>query len=90
MTIESNKATKHAVMSKLAISIISAHTLTYGGQSGLVRLPVKELPINSHWFFLWLTSKRPTLIASAFLKHIETNGKKLLQNELNKSAINNN
>jgi DNA-binding transcriptional LysR family regulator len=90
MTIESNEAIKHAVMSKLGIAIISAHTLTYGGQSGLVRLPVKELPINSHWFFLWLTSKRPTLIASAFLKHIETNGKKLLQNELNKSAINNN
>jgi hypothetical protein len=48
MTIESIKAIKHAVMSKLAISIISAHTLTYGGQSGLVCLPVKELPINSH------------------------------------------
>ena len=74
-------------MSKLGISIISAHTLTYGGQSGLVRLPVKELPINSHWFFLWLTSKRPTLIASAFLKHIETNGRKLLQNELDKNAM---
>ncbi|MEH6453750.1 MAG: LysR family transcriptional regulator, partial [Psychromonas sp.] len=71
MTIESNEAIKHSVMSKLGISIISAHTLTYGGQSGLVRLPVKELPIDSHWFFLWLTSKRPTLIASAFLKHIE-------------------
>lgn len=51
MTIESNEAIKHAVMSKLGISIISAHTLTYGGQSVLVRLPVKELPIDSHWFF---------------------------------------
>ena len=87
MTIESNEAIKHSVMSKLGISIISAHTLTYGGQSGLVRLPVKELPIDSHWFFLWLTSKRPTLIASSFLKHIETNGRALLQNELNKSAM---
>lgn len=87
MTIESNEAIKHSVMSKLGISIISAHTLTYGGQSGLVRLPVKELPINSHWFFLWLTDKRPTLIASAFLKHIESNGRKLLLNELEKSAM---
>ncbi|PKH09291.1 LysR family transcriptional regulator [Moritella sp. Urea-trap-13] len=87
MTIESNEAIKHAVMSKLGITIISAHTLTYGGQSGLIRLPVKELPIDSHWFFLWLTSKRPTLIASAFLKHIETNGRELLQNELDRSAL---
>ncbi|MFT5806787.1 MAG: DNA-binding transcriptional LysR family regulator [Moritella dasanensis] len=87
MTIESNEAIKHAVMSKLGITIISAHTLTYGGQSGLIRLPVKELPIDSHWFFLWLTSKRPTLIASEFLKHIETNGRELLQNELAKSAL---
>ena len=86
MTIESNEAIKHSVMSKLGISIISAHTLTYGGQSGLVRLPVKELPINSHWFFMWSNSKRPTLIASAFLEHIESNGKSLLLKELEKSA----
>ncbi|GLS89926.1 transcriptional regulator [Psychromonas marina] len=87
MTIESNEAIKHSVMSKLGISIISAHTLTYGGQSGLVRLPVNELPIDSHWFFMWSSSKRPTLIASAFLEHIETNGRELLQNELDKSAL---
>jgi DNA-binding transcriptional LysR family regulator len=86
MTIESNEAIKHSVMSKLGISIISAHTLTYGGQSGLVRLPVKELPIDSHWFFMWSNAKRPTLIASAFLDHIESNGKSLLQKELQKSA----
>jgi LysR family transcriptional regulator, low CO2-responsive transcriptional regulator len=87
MTIESNEAIIHAVMSKLGISIISAHTLTYAGQSGLVRLPVKELPIDSHWFFMWSSSKRTTLIASAFLKHIELNGRALLQNELDKSAM---
>jgi DNA-binding transcriptional LysR family regulator len=87
MTIESNEAIKHAVMSKLGISIISAHTLTYGGQSGLVRLPVKELPIDSHWFFMWSSSKHTTLIAAAFLKHIESNGRALLQNELDKSAM---
>jgi DNA-binding transcriptional LysR family regulator len=87
MTIESNEAIKHAVMSKLGISIISAHTLTYGGQSGLVRLPVEELPIDSHWFFMWSTSKRPTLIASAFLKHVESNGRELLQDELDKSGL---
>ena len=38
MTIESNEAIKHAVMSGLGISILSEHTLTYGGSNGLTRL----------------------------------------------------
>ncbi|MCG6200624.1 LysR family transcriptional regulator [Psychromonas antarctica] len=87
MTIESNEAIKHSVMSKLGISILSAHTLTYGGQSGLVRLPIKELPINSHWFFVWSKSKRQTLIAAKFLNHIESNGRALLQKEMSRNGI---
>lgn len=82
MTIESNEAIKHSVMSKLGISILSAHTLTYGGQSGLVTLPVKELPIDSHWFFVWSKSKRQTLIASEFLRYVETEGRETLHREL--------
>ena len=82
MTIESNEAIKHLVMSKLGISILSAHTLMYGGQSGLVRLPISELPINAHWFFVWSKSKRQTLLAAEFLAHIETNGRSLLQKEM--------
>ncbi|NIB38792.1 LysR family transcriptional regulator [Pseudomaricurvus alkylphenolicus] len=84
MTIDSNEAIKHSVMSKLGISILSAHTLTYGGQSGLVKLPVKELPIDSHWFFVWAKSKRRTVIASEFLSYVEEEGKDVLQAELAK------
>ena len=87
MTIESNEAIKHLVMSKLGISILSAHTLTYGGQSGLVQLPVDELPINSHWFFVWSKSKRQTVIASAFLRHVESEGRNMLQRELSRHGI---
>ena len=87
MTIESNEAIKHLVMSKLGISILSAHTLLYGGQRGLVRLPIKELPINSNWFFVWSKAKRQTLIASEFLNHIESNGRQLLQQEMVKSEL---
>lgn len=82
MTIESNEAIKHSVMSKLGISIVSAHTLTYGGQSGLIQLPVKELPIDSHWFFVWSKSKRQTVIASEFLEYVESEGKETLQRDL--------
>ncbi len=82
MTIESNEAIKHSVMSKLGISILSAHTLSYGGQAGLVKLPVKELPIDSHWFFVWSTTKRQTHIASAFLKYVEEESQEILQTEI--------
>lgn len=82
MTIESNEAIKHSVMSKLGISILSAHTLTYGGQLGLVTLPVKELPIDSHWFFVWSKSKRQTVIASEFLRYVESEGRELVHREL--------
>ncbi|MBQ4891551.1 LysR family transcriptional regulator [Shewanella sp. MMG014] len=87
MTIESNEAIKHCVMAKLGISILSAHTLTYGGQHGLVRLPVSALPINAKWFFVWSKSKRQTLIADQFLNHVQTNGRQLLEDELQRNGI---
>lgn len=85
MTIESNEAIKHSVMSNLGVSILSAHTLTYGGSAGLVKLPVKELPIMSHWFFVWVKHARRTVIASEFLEYVEQEGQQALQNELLKS-----
>lgn len=87
MTIESNEAIKHLVMSKLGISILSAHTLTYDAQSGIAQLPVKELPIDSHWFFVWSKTKRQTLIASEFLAHIESNGRDLLKKEMKRNKM---
>lgn len=85
MTIESNEAIKHLVMSRLGISILSAHTLSYGGQSGLVKLPVRELPIDSHWFFVWSKSRRQTLIATEFLHYVENEGRAMLHAELVKN-----
>lgn len=79
MTIEGNEAIKHAVMSGLGISILSQHTLTFGGNHGLVQLPVKELPIHSRWFFVWSRAKRQTLIATEFLEYVETDGRAVLQ-----------
>ena len=87
MIIESNEAIKHAVMSELGISILSAHTLTYGGQAGLKILNIDKLPIASHWYFLWLNTKQPTVIANEFLTHVQAEGRKMLLKELKKSGI---
>lgn len=89
MTIESNEAIKHAVMSKLGISIVSAHTLLFGGKSGLAQLKIKGLPINTNWYFVWLKSKRQTVIATEFLKQVESEGRNLLLKELKLSGIKN-
>ncbi len=87
MIIESNEAIKHAVMSKLGISILSAHTLMYGGRSGLSQLKVKELPISTNWYFLWKKSKRQTVLAKAFLDHVESDGRKMLKQELKQNLL---
>ena len=63
MTIESNEAIKHAVMSGLGISILSEHTLSYGGSAGLEKLSVRQLPIESTWYLVRLRSRRLSLIA---------------------------
>lgn len=87
MTIESNEAIKHAVMSGLGISILSAHTLVFGEQNRLSRLNVRDLPIVSHWYFTWLKAKRPSLIAEAFLEYLQSEGRDLLLTELKRSGI---
>ncbi len=75
MTIESNEAIKHAVMSGLGISILSEHTLTHGGSEGLVKLDVAQLPIESTWYLVRLGSRRLSLIAEAFLDYLEEEGR---------------
>ncbi|MEM1114496.1 MAG: LysR family transcriptional regulator [Pseudomonadota bacterium] len=71
MTIQSNEAIKHAVMSGLGLAILSAHTLTYGGRAGLDELQVSGLPIRSRWFLVrpgWL---QPSVVAQTFLDYLE-------------------
>ena len=74
MTIESNEAIKHAVMSGLGISILSAHTLAFGGRSGLSELKVKGLPIESRWYLVRQRQKSPSIPARAFLEYLEASG----------------
>lgn len=87
MTIESNEAIKHAVMSRLGVSIVSAHTLAYGGMNGLSRLDIEELPIKSRWHFLWNSRRRLSIIASAFLDHVQSNGLTELHTQLAKEGL---
>lgn len=80
MTIESNEAIKHAVMSGLGVSILSAHSLAFiAGASELSRLNVKDLPIDSSWYFAWSKQKTLSPVAKAFSDFLQTEGKNTIQ-----------
>ncbi len=82
MTIESNEAIKHSVMSGLGISILSEHTLAFGESKGLEMLNVRQLPIISKWYLVKTKRKRLSPIAKTFLNFIETEGRELIRQEL--------
>ncbi|WP_237064351.1 MULTISPECIES: LysR family transcriptional regulator [Microbulbifer] len=69
MTIESNEAIKHAVMSGLGVSILSEHTLAFGGSAGLAVLDVQQLPIDTRWYLARRHSRPLSPAARSFLEY---------------------
>lgn len=82
MTIESNEAIKHSVMSGLGVSIVSRHTLAFGGSSGLCELDVRHMPIKTNWYLARLKGRRMSIVAETFLSHVITVGRKKLLAEM--------
>ena len=70
MTVESNEAIKHSVMSGLGVSILSSHTLAFGGSSGLAKLDVQDLPIMTKWYLANLKAKKRSVAAHTFLEYV--------------------
>ena len=75
MTIESNEAIKHAVMSGLGVSILSSHTLAFGGSSGLAKLDVEQLPIVPKWYLAQLHAKQMSVVARTFINYVDQVGR---------------
>lgn len=73
MVVESNEAIKHSVMSGLGVSILSSHTLAFGGSSGLVQLDVEKLPIVTRWYLASLKGKKLSLVARTFMDYVSKN-----------------
>lgn len=78
MTIASNEAIIHSVMSKLGVSILSAHTLSFGEVYQVSILDVDLLPIKSKWSFVWQKGKDLSPIAQVFLDYVETEGQEMM------------
>jgi DNA-binding transcriptional LysR family regulator len=87
MTIESNMAIKHSVMSGMGIAILSAHTIAFGESAGISILDIKDMPILSKWYFVRNKAKRLSPLAQAFLDYTEQEGKNTLLKDLNLDGI---
>jgi DNA-binding transcriptional LysR family regulator len=83
MTIESNEAIKHAVMSGLGVSILSAQSLAFAaGSSEIKRVDVSQLPINTSWYFSWSEKKKLSVAAEAFLNYLADEGQQKIEEML--------
>lgn len=77
MTIESNEAIKHSVMSGLGISILSVHTLAQESIDNIRILDVKGFPIQNHWYVVYLRNKQLSDIAQTYLEFLRSDGKEI-------------
>ncbi|PSW14637.1 LysR family transcriptional regulator [Photobacterium rosenbergii] len=79
MTIASNEAIIHSVLSRLGVSILSAHTLAFGEIYGVKTINVEGLPIQSKWSFSWKKAESLSPIAQVFLSYVETEGREVMK-----------
>ncbi|MCB1615523.1 MAG: LysR family transcriptional regulator [Pseudomonadales bacterium] len=88
MTIESNEAIKHAVISGLGISILSAHSLAFtDGSSEIVKLNVEGFPIKTAWHFAWSKKKALSPIAKEFALFLGDAGTRTITGVLKKNRF---
>ncbi|GAM55298.1 rubisCO operon transcriptional regulator [Vibrio ishigakensis] len=79
MTIASNEAIIHSVLSRLGVSILSAHTIAFGNIKDVKVVNVESLPIRTTWSFSWTPSVPMSPIAKVFLNYVETEGRDVMQ-----------
>ncbi|TQV84588.1 LysR family transcriptional regulator [Aliikangiella coralliicola] len=82
MTIESNEAIKHSVMSGLGLSILSVHTLALERNAEIEILDVKGFPMLYHWYVVYLRNKKLSDVAKTFLEYLENEGAQIAGNLL--------
>ena len=77
--LTSNEALKQALVAGLGYSIMPLIGIKNELKSGdLEIVPYENLPIITHWRLVWLASKRLSPIADAFLKFIQANKKRIV------------
>ncbi|NND07816.1 MAG: LysR family transcriptional regulator [Saprospiraceae bacterium] len=80
MEMMSNEALKQAVIAGLGCSIMPLIGIRDSLKNGELQIiPTKGLPIITHWNLIWLTSKRLSPVALAFLDYVEREKDMIIQ-----------
>ncbi len=82
MTIASNEAIKHAVLARLGLAIIPAHTLAEGDLNNLVLLDVQGFPLVEPWYLAALSEKTFSVAAKTFRDFMQAEGGPMLEGGL--------
>ncbi|TQV77415.1 LysR family transcriptional regulator [Aliikangiella marina] len=85
MTIESNEAIKHSVMSNLGIAVLSVHTLSLTTSDDFIILDVQDFPLQHQWYLVYLKSKQLSDVASTFIQFLQAEGGELVADLLSSS-----
>ncbi|MDP1958060.1 MAG: LysR substrate-binding domain-containing protein, partial [Rhodocyclaceae bacterium] len=75
MELGSYEAIQQTIASGLGVSVISLHTITLEGASGLLQpLDVKGFPLMRKWYVAYPKGKHLSAVAEAFLDYLLRNG----------------
>lgn len=81
LELTSNEAVKQAVIAGLGASVMPLIGIKNSLSSGELQIfPAKGLPIETNWNLIWLKSKNLSLVAKAFIEHLEANKQKVIAN----------
>ncbi|AXT20348.1 LysR family transcriptional regulator [Flavobacteriaceae bacterium AU392] len=79
MELKSNEALKQAIIAELGFSIMPLIGIKNELENGdLQVIPVQDLPIITDWNLIWLSSKKLSLVAKAFIEHININKENIM------------
>lgn len=82
MELTTNEAVKQAVIAGLGASIMPLIGLRNELNDGQMQIiPVKKLPIITHWHLIWLKGKRFSAAARAYLEYVKKEKDNIIRNK---------
>lgn len=88
MKLVSNEAVKQAVAAGLGLSIMPLIGLRNELQLDLMRvIPIKKLPIISHWNLVYTKGKNLSPVSQALVEHIEAHKSQVIKRHFKKDVI---
>ena len=84
LELTSNEAVKQAVIAGLGLSVMPQIGIRNALQYGELKvIPAAGLPIQTTWHLIWMKSKNLSLVAKAFIEHINTNKAQIIEEHFN-------